>query len=82
MTDLDRRLEMENIAQRVRIARMDSILEHRKCKGRRRTTILAERDSSIIELHESMRRQRSYDRAFEAACEDPTGQDLDCFLER
>jgi hypothetical protein len=80
MTDLDRRLERENIAQRRRIARLDEILQNPKCRGTRRARILEERNASVIEMHEATRRQRVFDKRFSEACEDPTGQDLDVFL--
>jgi len=78
MKDLDRRCAKLRDGLRVRIAKLERMIDTHN--GNRRVPALRElRDDHVIELHDMTRAHANYDRRFEEACDDPTGQDLDTF---
>lgn len=79
MTDLDRRcLKKERDLER-KIERLDQILSKTRGWTSRFVRLKKARDEWIIELHDMRKAHLAFDRAFQAALDDPTGQMLDDF---
>ena len=83
MMDIDHRCAKQQQDLRDRIYRIENILasyQHRRQRHCIRYQQLSEAlDETVLKLHHMQRAHAKYDRAFQEALEDPTGQDLDSF---
>ena len=82
MNDIDHRCAKQQHDLAERITRMEYVLARFQRTHRhslRYRQLVDAYHEAIVELHEMKRAHAKYDRAFQEALADPTGQDLDSF---